>query len=316
MRILAIDDESIFCSLLKVALDEMGYSDTSFAQSGHEALSVLQSTRQAFDCFLVDIRMAPMDGIELVRRIRAIADYRRTPIIMISALTEKSAIDAAFLAGANDYITKPLDKIELKARLSMARNINEARAQARSLQEHVQETESKQYESLRFEDAFLIDEVESLTSMTALENYVLKLGNLRLHSSCAVAFRIENASGLFARLDPIGFSDIMADVATLISNAISGTPHMLAYAGSGIFVAVAPRNASIDHDSLKERIDDLLLQLSHYYKQAGFPLPELVAGHPARNGILSLESPTRIIEKAIDSVQRQEPARAAKTHVA
>jgi len=69
--------------------------------------------------------MEGMDGIQLCRSIRAIRHYRETPIIMVTAMHEKSQIEAALVAGATDYVTKPFEMLELVARLRIAENISE-----------------------------------------------------------------------------------------------------------------------------------------------------------------------------------------------
>jgi CheY-like chemotaxis protein len=72
-----------------------------------------------FDCFILDVQMPGMDGIELCRQIRAIEVYKDTPIIMNTAVADRDYIDAAFAAGATDYLTKPVDEVEVKARLGV-----------------------------------------------------------------------------------------------------------------------------------------------------------------------------------------------------
>ena len=100
MRILAIDDEPIFCDLLTTRLEQLGYTNVETAFNGPDALAIAAAKTKPIECFIVDIRMMPMDGIELVRRLRAIPHHQATPIVMLSALTDKASIDAAFMAGA------------------------------------------------------------------------------------------------------------------------------------------------------------------------------------------------------------------------
>ncbi|MFT7253358.1 MAG: CheY-like chemotaxis protein, partial [Paracoccaceae bacterium] len=59
MRILAVDDEPIFCEFLHVSMKRLGYVDIDFAFSGKEALARIKATAQPYDCFLLDIRMLP-----------------------------------------------------------------------------------------------------------------------------------------------------------------------------------------------------------------------------------------------------------------
>ena len=68
--------------------------------------------------------MPELDGIELCKIVRLMPKYQTTPIIMITAMSEKSYIDNAFLAGATDYVTKPFDKMELVTRIKIALKLN------------------------------------------------------------------------------------------------------------------------------------------------------------------------------------------------
>ncbi|WP_224825905.1 PleD family two-component system response regulator [Cognatishimia sp. MH4019] len=120
MRILAVDDDPIILDLLTVALSTFGYDDIVTAQNGAEAIEILQSDQGLFDTLLYDIQMPVMDGIELVYRTRALLRYSDVPILMLTAMSEKTYIDRAFLAGATDYITKPFDTMELQARLKVS----------------------------------------------------------------------------------------------------------------------------------------------------------------------------------------------------
>ncbi|MGK7653621.1 response regulator [Roseovarius sp. B08] len=189
MRILAIDDEPIFCDLLKTRLDQLGYTNVDTAFTGQDALDIAASRTRPVECFIVDIRMMPMDGIELVRRLRALPHHQATPIVMLSALTDKASIDAAFMAGANDYITKPLEMVELKIRLEMARNILAERAQARLLHEHVLKQEAILFPSADFGGEIILEDVPGAVSLMSMENFLLKQGNIRLRQSSAIGFQ-------------------------------------------------------------------------------------------------------------------------------
>jgi CheY-like chemotaxis protein len=85
-------------------------------------LELIDAVVSGFDCFILDVQMPGMDGIELCGQIRAIEVYKDTPIIMNTAVADRDYIDAAFAAGATDYLTKPVDEVEVKARLGVIEN--------------------------------------------------------------------------------------------------------------------------------------------------------------------------------------------------
>ena len=120
MKILAVDDNSITLELLKTMAAQLGFTDISIVTSGEIALNLINTRDVFFDCLLLDISMPDMNGVELCGLIRAVPAYSKTPIIMLTGMTDKYNIDRAFLAGATDYATKPFNILELNARLRAA----------------------------------------------------------------------------------------------------------------------------------------------------------------------------------------------------
>jgi PAS domain S-box-containing protein len=113
-RILIVDDERDNRELLKVMLAPEGYLLLT-AASGEEALA-LMATQQP-DLVLLDIMMPGMDGHQLAARIKSDPGTRNIPIIMISALDDRTARMMALRAGAEDFLTKPVDRAELSVRV-------------------------------------------------------------------------------------------------------------------------------------------------------------------------------------------------------
>ncbi len=111
MRFLAVDDDPLFLQLLTLRMQALGYTDLVTVSSGADALALLSTAPDSVDCILSDIRMPLMDGITLCRNIRALPGLAKTPIVMITSMSDRSYIDEAFEAGATDYITKPLDRL-------------------------------------------------------------------------------------------------------------------------------------------------------------------------------------------------------------
>lgn len=303
MRILAIDDEPVFCELLTLRLGELGLSDVETAFTGPDALQRVSAAEEPFECFLVDVRMMPMDGIELVRRLRAMPHHHATPIIMISALTDKASIDAAFMAGANDYITKPLDTVELKIRLEMAKSILVEREQARLLHEHVLKQESMLYQKGSFDDEIRLEDVESAISLLSMENFLLKQGNVRLRQSCAVGFHLPMAETYFDMMDPTYYAVLIADIAVAVSKSLSAYPHMLVYPGSGDLVAVLLDQPRPDRFLLEGKLEDELAKLRMRYAAADMSLPDVCLGEPARVRLFPAQCPTTLIRRARDSAR-------------
>lgn len=126
MRILIVDDSEDSRDLTEGALLSAGYKDVITAASAAEAYKTLGigiapgSSVAPVDLMLLDIVMPEVDGIEACARIRGDGRYADIPIIMITSLADMDSLSNAFIAGANDYITKPLNRIELLARVRAA----------------------------------------------------------------------------------------------------------------------------------------------------------------------------------------------------
>ncbi|WP_307728295.1 hybrid sensor histidine kinase/response regulator [Paenibacillus plantiphilus] len=113
-RILAIDDDPINLSILESVLSLDSY-DIVTATSGQAALSLL-ATRE-WDLVISDVMMPQMSGYQLSRAIREHFSISELPILLLTARSRSEDIEAGFLAGANDYATKPVDAMELKSRV-------------------------------------------------------------------------------------------------------------------------------------------------------------------------------------------------------
>ncbi|HEY1015969.1 MAG TPA: adenylate/guanylate cyclase domain-containing protein, partial [Herpetosiphonaceae bacterium] len=124
MGICIVDDSAAQRLVLSSVLKATGYPDILISASASEvfALLGLESDGQdpGVDLILMDISMPEIDGIEACRRIKAVAHLSDIPIIMVTASTESDDLQLAFAAGAMDYITKPVNKVELLARVRSA----------------------------------------------------------------------------------------------------------------------------------------------------------------------------------------------------
>jgi diguanylate cyclase (GGDEF)-like protein len=136
-RILIVDDHEDNVELLKARLESWGYL-TDCAGDGQEALRKVEESPP--DLMLLDVMMPKIDGIEVARRIKANPALPFIPIIMQTALDATENKVEGLEAGADDYITKPIDFAELKARLvSMLR--------IKRLQEELEERERQLLEA-------------------------------------------------------------------------------------------------------------------------------------------------------------------------
>ncbi len=114
-RILAIDDEKDILLLLKYNLESEGYI-VKTASSGKEGLDIASEYNP--DLILIDIMMPEIDGIEICRKLRDEEKFQSTFILFLTARVEEYSEVAAFDAGGDDYITKPIKPRALLSRIN------------------------------------------------------------------------------------------------------------------------------------------------------------------------------------------------------
>ena len=115
-RILCVDDEPLTLALMETILSPGGY-DIVLAANGTEALEKIRT--EQIDICLLDIMMPGMDGFEVCRLIKSEEKQRNIPVVMITACEDKEKRLQGIEAGAEDYITKPFDNVEILARIKM-----------------------------------------------------------------------------------------------------------------------------------------------------------------------------------------------------
>ena len=113
--LLVVDDNEDNRYTLTRRLTREGYRNLTTATNGREALDLLQS--KAFDLILLDIMMPDMNGYEVLERMKAGAELRNIPVIMISALSEIESVIRCIELGAEDYLPKPFNPTLLRARV-------------------------------------------------------------------------------------------------------------------------------------------------------------------------------------------------------
>ncbi|WP_395672421.1 response regulator [Phenylobacterium sp.] len=127
-RILIVDDVADNRTILRRRFERRGFTIAE-AESGGEALE--QVAAETFDVVLLDVMMPDMNGLEVLRRIRQTLSDVQLPVIMVTGKTESQDIVEALTAGANDYITKPVDFAVALARVSTQVRARQAEEQVR-----------------------------------------------------------------------------------------------------------------------------------------------------------------------------------------
>ncbi|PZV21566.1 MAG: hybrid sensor histidine kinase/response regulator [Snowella sp.] len=112
--ILIVDDEPNNFDVIETLLSVQGYQ-LYYASNGQEALSILDTVNP--DLILLDVMMPGLNGIDVCKKIKADLQWKIVPIIMVTALSSKEDLALCLEAGADDFISKPVNRLELCARV-------------------------------------------------------------------------------------------------------------------------------------------------------------------------------------------------------
>jgi two-component system chemotaxis response regulator CheY len=118
MNVLVVDDSRIMRNIVKNALlqhPKFAKAECFAAADGAEALRIIEAA--SMDLVLLDWNMPTMNGLELVKRLRAKPAYAKLPIIMITSESAKYSVIEAVKAGVNDYLVKPVSEKALMEKL-------------------------------------------------------------------------------------------------------------------------------------------------------------------------------------------------------
>lgn len=305
MRILAVDDDSYILELIPMIIAQLGAHEVALASSADEALTVIQGAADPFDCFLLDIQMPGMDGIDLCGRVRSMPAYAKAPIIMLTAMTEKPFIDRAFAAGATDYATKPFDLHELRARLRVADLLVKA-IRSRTEDEHSADQDIAAQVEI---GATTIADVPNVVSVMALGNYLAALSTSGLHSTQVFAIEVDGFAAVSAKASASDRSYALTEIADTIATVLKPHGYLMAYAEQGCFLCVSNSPSLHDPEYMESEMgsifDDKLCVLD-----SGDPVDiDFAVGQPLQPGIVKTQGAAFLFDRAIARAQARANAR-------
>lgn len=206
MKILVIDDSAPFRRALTALLGHGDFGEVVAVETAREGMDVLSAStskppKDGFGVVLMDVMMPQMDGIEAVREIKRRPELRDLPILMVSAQGDEERVRRAFDAGAIDFISKPIKKFELQARVKAALRLKVEMDRRKRRELELEQTVAELKKAL--------DEVDTLTGLlpicsyckkirddsgywTQVEAYIEKRSDARFsHSICPACFDAE-----------------------------------------------------------------------------------------------------------------------------
>jgi phosphoserine phosphatase RsbU/P len=243
MRILVVDDQEDSRDLTEGALLSAGYIDIVTAESGWTALKILDVGRASdeappVDLMLLDIVMPEMDGVEACARIRNDERYADLPIIMVTSLDDMNSLANAFVAGATDYITKPVNRVELVARVRSALR----------LKQELDRRLARERELLSFLSNWgdrranlLIDESTGLFVGEAAEAYLTAVHNGSPDEAISIlALTLDKFDAYRATNGEDAARTVLAEVARAVRRLAATVGIVAAAYRNGVIIVVAP----------------------------------------------------------------------------
>lgn len=245
MRILVAEDDAISRTLLERTLQRAGYAVIS-VENGAQAIAELVK-QDAPRLALLDWIMPVMDGVEVCREIRRRKEEAYTYLILLSSRESKEDIVAGLESGADDYLTKPFDVDELKARLRTGHRILE-------LEDHLVEAR----ESMRFQATH-----DLLTSLwnrgVIVELMSHEIMRSRRESSCTAVMMcdIDHFKSVNDQYGHVVGDEVLREVARRLHNSVRSYDMVGRYGGEEFLVALNkcdPGSAISRAENLREKI--------------------------------------------------------------
>ncbi len=277
MSILIVDDSPDDRLLLQSILESTGYGDVYVADSARAAFQVLGidgsgSRAVSVDLILMDIMMPEMDGIEAVRQIKAVDQFREIPIIMVTAKSDPVDLQLAFAAGAMDFICKPLNKVELLTRvrsvLRLVHEINRRKARETELLEVMRQLEEANHMLLRLSR---LDGLTGVTNRRQFDDYLDQEWRRALRENMPLSLVMLDIDGFKDYNDAHGHQagdECLKQVAGAISRALNRPGDLVARYGGDEFVMILPgtpgEGALRVAETMREKVQSLGLSRSNH----------------------------------------------------
>lgn len=199
--------------------------------------------------------MPGTDGIELCKILRDRHDYKKTPILMLTALSDKTHIDRAFSAGATDYITKPIEINDLRDRIRLVDDTVTGRKRQNQQSAPGEAGASEIDETLALHEPFHVRNLDWVIDYRSLESYTSLVARKKLFGAAVLAFSIRDIEDLFQKTSRYEYECLVVDVAEAITMCLSEHRHMMSYAGNGTFVCIVEDGWQPNLEALKDKVN-------------------------------------------------------------
>lgn len=263
VRILLVDDSDDARDISLAALTDGDFDVVDAAAGAEEAYRLLgldedPDQEPAYDLILLDIVMPEVDGVEACARIRTSRRYRDVPILMVSGQSDIEVLNQAFVAGAHDYVMKPISHIELlsrvRASLRLKRAIDRRRAREAELRAQAEESGAQA-------SAYGIDAGVGLPNRAAMEAQIRAAAEEEV-PTCLVLFTVDSIAGYRQENGPTAAELLLRRVARELASLPAPLGATLGYFGEGQFIVVGVGCDAEGLDQLARAADLRIEQLA------------------------------------------------------
>ena len=241
MRILIADDDAVTRRLLEVMLQRCGYEPLLCAD-GAAAWMLMQSSG-APALALIDWVMPEIDGLELCRRIRGLAGRPYVYIVILSSRTDQDDVIEGLEAGADDYLSKPVNEAELRARLIAGRRVLELQAALLASREQLHELAMRDALTELFTRRAIIELCEADLRRAARDG----------HSSAVIMADLDKFKQVNDTFGHAAGDAVLRETATRLRTSVRSSDYVGRYGGEE-FLFVLPDCRQADVVQLAERI--------------------------------------------------------------
>jgi diguanylate cyclase (GGDEF)-like protein len=279
MAILMVDDSVDSRRLMRRLLEQEGHRDFLEAGSAPEAMRILgEGLREApapVELILMDLQLPGMNGIEACRRIGEDSRLRDIPVIVVTASSENGHLPAAFQAGAVDYLLKPVNPIELTARVRSVLRLKREMDQRKQREAELIEMAHKLADAnLELERLSSIDGLTGLTNRRRFDELYLHEWKraIRVGSALtAILIDIDHFKGYNDRYGHLAGDDCLRRVAVALREAAHRPGDSVARYGGEEFVAVLAETDAAGARTLAESMRRAVekLAIEHAGSSAG-----------------------------------------------
>jgi diguanylate cyclase (GGDEF)-like protein len=258
VKILLVDDTVTERMIMTALLKNLGYEIVS-AENGQQALDLYN--KEYFDLVLLDVVMPVMDGYETSRQIRAMSktEYDWTPIILLSGRTEPNDIATGIKAGADDYLTKPVDLVILSAKMQAMQRIATMRQRLLEISAELEEANASLQRMAN------VDALTELTNRRQMDKYFERMLSHCARSKLPLSIIMLDIDYFKDYNDHYGHpagDSCLKKIAKILERSITRPIDMAARYGGEEFIVILPETPLEGAQHLAESIRSGIEKLS------------------------------------------------------